>query len=902
MKGDASMRKHIAVLAAMGLLAALAAVVPATARPSTLRVVDGRGTSAPSFVSGIEESSRAAAPAEAARDHLRAHTARYGIAEPARQLLVIEVVEKGSTATVRFAQRYKGLRVWGAQYLVHLRDGGSGYATESVNGHFFTDLDVDVRPRITAADAQTLAVSRSRIQGPRVVGRGRTVLPNGPGVPAYHFTVWGHTVQRTPVKQEIFINSTTGATALSYNNLQTDGPVVGSGITSHGDSVPLHIYDRGGVYEARDQSRAMFGISGGEIITHNAHGEDVNAFVPTDENVATDPDTNFDGENTDSGVVDAHWGAGQVYEFYRQLGRNSIDNNGMDIISVVDLTEGGGPFFNASWNGSYMSYGNPDPSQLHPLSADLDIVGHELTHGVTQFSGDLVYLSQSGAMNEGYSDYFGNAIDVEASGTPMSDPTAGYIGEDICKVPEPDNWQCPLRDLNDGMTTEDYVFYLVDLDNGGVHLNSTIYAGTLWDIREQLGATTADRVVYKALTEFTTPLDDFTDGRNSMIAAAEALGYTSSQIQTIADAFDAKGVVEGWDSLGGSDAEALIENIAPLGNFFSPPQVSKSRYIVGHYEDLMQLCCVPEQIYVGNVDGSGDLLKVGQDDDPQTLNDEQPDISGARAVWAHITVAANGPQSSVNSRVVGTTAVQTVGQGPGFQWFPAVDGKVVAWEDTRGASTNIWARRLGDAPVRITKKPGEEYEPDVSGRWVAWWDIADGPSQPFAIGLKNMKSGRNSTITAGKNAFIGPPSLSGKYVYWYQDKDFFTASPTPGGSIMRAKRKGNHAKVLVREGSELAPVWAGITPPPVVSGNNKYVAYNDEFGYVGRQIDPAFPAADTGRDVWIVPSRGGSPELMTCNKGDQGYPSIGIGTRTVWLDSSQGRTDLVTRESPASCP
>ena len=895
------MRKHIAVLAAMGLLAALATVVPATARPSKVQVVEGRGTSAPSFVSGIEESPRAAAPAEAALGHLRANPSRYGIAEPARALRVIEVIENGSTATVRFAQRYKGLRVWGAQYLVHLRDEGSGYEAESVNGHFFTDLDVDVRPRITVADARKLAVSRSRIQERRVVRHGRIVLPSGRGVPVYHFTVWGNTIQRTPVKQEVFINSTTGATALSYNNLQTDGPVVGSGITSHGDSVPLHIYDRGGVYEARDQSRAMFGISGGEIITHNAQNEDVNAFLPTDDNVATDPDTTFDGVNTDSGVVDAHWGAGQVYEFFRQLGRNSIDDNGMDIISVVNLTENGGPFFNASWNGSYMSYGNPDPSELHPLSADLDIVGHELTHGVTQFSGDLVYLSQSGAMNEAYSDYFGNAIDVEASGTPMSDPTAGYIGEDICKVPEPENWQCPLRDLNDGTTTEDYVFYLVDLDNGGVHLNSTIYAGTLWDIREQLGATAADRVVYKGLTEFTTPLDNFTDGRNSMIAAAQALGYSPSQIQTITEAFDAKGVVEGWDSLGGSDAETLIENIAPVGNFFSPPQVSKSRYIVGHYEDLMQLCCVPEQIYVGNVDGSGNLIKVGQDDDPETLNDEQPDLSGARAVWAHISVGPNGPESSVSSRVVGTTNVQTVGQGRGFQWFPAVDGKVVAWEDTRGASTNIWARRLGDASVKITKKRGEEYEPDVSGSWVAWWDIADSPSQPFAIGLKNMKTGKKVKIKAGKKAFIGPPSLSSKYVYWYQDKDFFSAHPTPGGSIMRAKRNGSREKVLVREGSELAPVWAGITPPPVVSGNNDYATYNDEFGYVARQIDPGFPATDTGRDVWIVPSSGGSPVLMTCNKGDQGYPSIGIGTRAVWLDSSQGRTDLVTRDSPASC-
>jgi beta propeller repeat protein len=900
MKGEAPVRKQIAVLAALGLIAGLVAVMSATARPSQLRIVAGRGTDAPSFVSGIDEAPRAARPVRAALGHLRAHTARYGIARPDRQLDVIDVLENGPTATVRFGQRYKGLAVWGAQYLVHLRERASGYATESVNGHVFTELNVNVRPRISESAAQALALGRSKIRARRVVRHDRTVLPMAGGVAAYHFTLWGETVQRTPVKLEVFINSATGASVLSYNNLQTDGPVVGTGVTSHGDSVPFHIYQRGSVYEARDQSRAMFS-NGGQIITHDAQGESVGAFVPTDETVATDPDTTFDGPNTASGAVNAHWGAGQVYEFYRQLGRNSIDDNGMDIVSVVDLSDNGGPYFNASWNGSYVEYGNPDPSQLHPLSADLDIVAHELTHGVTQFSGDLVYLNQSGAMNEAYSDYFGNAIDVNVSGTPMSDPTAGYIGEDVCKVPEPDNWMCPLRDLNDGRTIDDYIFYLADLDNGGVHLNSTIYAGTLWDIREELGAAEADRAVLKALEEFTTPLDSFTDGRNSVIAAAQALGYTPAQIQTINDAFDAKGIVEGWDSLGPSDANTLIENLAPLGIFFSPPQVSRSRYIVGNYQDLTQICCVPEQIFVGNVDGSGNLIKVGQDNDPRTFNDEQPDLSGGRAVWTHLTVGSMGVDSSVSLRVLGSTGVQTVAQARGFQWFPAIDGRVVAWEDTRGGDTNIWARRPGSAPVKVTSARGEEYEPDVSGSWIAWWDVADTQRQPFRIGLESLKTGKTVTIGAGRNAFIGPPSLSGKYVYWYQDKDFFTPSPTEGGSIMRAKRNGSDKKVLVPEGTSRAPVWVGLTPPPVVSGNNNYVAYHDEFGYIANQVLPSFPAAQTGRDAWIVPSGGGRPALVSCNDGDQAYPSIGRGTRTVFLDSSRGRTDLVTRASPANC-
>jgi hypothetical protein len=86
---------------------------------------------------------------------------------------------------------------------------------------------------------------------------------------------------------------------------------------------------------------------------------------------------------------------------------------------------------------------------------------------------------------------------------------------------------------------------------------------------------------------------------------------------------------------------------------------------------------------------------------------------------------------------------------------------------------------------------------------------------------------------------------------------------------------------------------------PVVSGNDKFVAYSDEFGYLARIGDPGgFPAFETGRDVWIISANGGEPKRVTCNRGDQAYPAIGNGRRVVWMDSALGRTDLVTRESP----
>ena len=851
---------------------------------------------------GIAEDTRKGPATRAARAHLRSNVGRYAIADPNRELVVDEVIHNGARTTVRFTQQYKGTPVFGAEYLVHLRRSPDGFATESVNGNFFTDLDVDVEPRISKAAAREIALRRLRhIVAEEVESHGQTVLPSGHGAAAYHFTLRGVSLARQPVRQEVFVNARTGAISLSYNNNKFDGPVVGTGINSHGSSVPLNLFQRGTTIEARDQARGMF-AGGGEIVTHNARHEDHTTFVPSDGNVATDSDTTFDGSNTSSGVVDAHWGAGQVYEYFLQLGRDSIDGEGMSIVSVVNAGDiGGVPMYNALWDGEKMIYGNPDPSQLHPLSADLDIVAHELTHGVTEFSGDLVYLGQSGAMNEAYSDYFGNAVDVDVSETAMDAPGAGFIGEDVCKVPRPDAWDCPLRDLNDGRTTDDYIYYLADMDNGGVHLNSTIYGGTLWDLREQLPVEKADLLVYTVLTEYTTPLDGFTDGRNSVLAAADALEFTQGEIDVVAAIFDNTGIVDGWDEVGGTDSDVLLENFAPLGNIFSPPQASGSRYVVSHWHDPLTICCRPAEILVGNLSGTGELTSVGQHDEPETLNDELPDISGDLAVWSHVTAEFGGVDFDVNGRRLGG-GLKKIASARGWQWFPAVDGDLVAWEDTRRGDTNIWARRLGKKPVRVTNNFGEEYEPDVSGNWITWWDVPDFGGRT-AIGLMNFKTGKRVLIKRPGRAFVGAPSISGRYVYWYEDSDFFTGRAGAGvGTIMRARRNGKEVRALFKESHRRAPVWDGITSPPKVSANNNWVAYHDELGYSRAEEDPLLPAEQIGRDVYLASAKGGRPLIVSCNKGDQAHPSIGWGQRVVFMDSSRLSTDLVTRATPAgSC-
>ncbi|MDQ3951942.1 MAG: M4 family metallopeptidase, partial [Actinomycetota bacterium] len=746
--------------------------------------------------------------------------------------------------------------------------------------------------------ARRLALLWSRpLVAAEVDRHGLTILPLGRGILTYRFTLWGSRFGR-PAKQEAFVDANTGRLVLAYDDLQDDGAVSTSGETVHGATVPIEAYQRGDVYELRDRSRPMLrpGSGEGQITTHNAR--QTPDYFGTPGNVVTSRSAIFRRGATTTGAVDAHWGAGQVYEYYRGLGRDSLDGRGSSIVSTVNAADPTTyePMFNAFWDGTQMVYGNPGP--IYPLSADLDVVGHELTHGVIDHSANLVYLNQAGAMNEAFADYFGNAIDNDVSGIEMDDPAAGLLGEDLCRPenPDPSEWECPLRDLNDGMTTDDYVYYLADFDNGGVHLNATIFGGALWDVREALGAELADRVVYRALTRFVTPLDDFLDGRAAVVDAARQLGATEEQVAAIEAAFDSKGIVEGWETAAGTDARVLVNDVAPVGLLFAPPQVSGTRYVLADYRNQEDMCCEPIELYVGNVDGSGRLQKVGEDGSPETFSDETPDVSGRKVVWAHGVQSFFGLDFDIHMRRLGGR-VRTIADGPGIQLYPSIDGRTIAWEDSGRRSTDIWVKRGKRRPRALVRAPGEQWQPQVSGDWVVWWDVGNGGlAEPASIGMKNVRTGRRVTIEPrSRRSFVGPPATGPRFVTWYEDRDGDGV-----GAIYKARLGRTKRTVLVGERSPGAPTWEFGTyalSPPIPSANRRWVAYNDELGYVRffAEQDPGFPASEVGRDIWIVRASGGRPRRITTNRGDQAYALMARGRRVLWLDSSQGHTDLVTR-------
>jgi len=249
--------------------------------------------------------------------------------------------------------------------------------------------------------------------------------------------------------------------------------------------------------------------------------------------------------SADIAAEQAYEGAGIVWHFYKSIfHRDSIDNAGMTLDSTVHYGAG---YNNAMWDGSQMIYGDGDGQLFHNFTAAIDVIGHELTHGVTQHATGLIYEGLSGAINEHLSDVFGIMIKRKLNG-PAANPADNWlIGEHLIVPPNPLPAGAVIRGirdmLNPGTAYKNLAIgddpqpnhmnqlYTGDLDKGGVHLNSGIlnkafatYAesvsGELWHI--------PGHVWYQAATAGGLPPDaDFAQFRACTIAAATMLASHS---------------------------------------------------------------------------------------------------------------------------------------------------------------------------------------------------------------------------------------------------------------------------------------------------------------------------------------------------------------------------------------
>ena len=261
---------------------------------------------------------------------------------------------------------------------------------------------------------------------------------------------------------------------------------------------------------------------------------------------------------SDPAVNEAYDGAGATFDLYLDsYQRNSIDNNGMIINSSVHYQVG---YDNAFWNGQQMVYGDgdedlPENQRLfNRFTIAVDVIGHELTHGVTQYEANLVYSNQSGALNESMSDVFGSLVkqrllnqtasqadwiigeglftsnvhgvgirSMKAPGTAYDDPVLG-------KDPQP-------------ATMSGYVN--TTSDNGGVHINSGIPNHAFYVTAVEIGGNAwekAGMIWYVTLRDKLTTTSDFQEAaRLTFEAAGELYGVNG---------LEQNAVKKGWSEVG----------------------------------------------------------------------------------------------------------------------------------------------------------------------------------------------------------------------------------------------------------------------------------------------------------------------------------------------------------------
>ena len=260
----------------------------------------------------------------------------------------------------------------------------------------------------------------------------------------------------------------------------------------------------------------------------------------------------------DPAADEAYDGSGITYDLYSDVyGRNSINNNGMRLDSTVHYQKG---YDNAFWDGKQMVYGDGDEDMpaserlFNRFTAALDVIGHELTHGVTQFEANLAYWDQSGALNESMSDVFGSLV-KQYQRQETADQANWIIGEGLFTANVNGvgirSMKAPGTAYNDPVLGKDpqpahmdnYVKTIED--NGGVHINSGIPNHAFYIVATEIGGYAwekAGQIWYKTLTDKLTDRATFQDAADKTFEAAGELYGTGSLEQNA--------VRKGWAEVG----------------------------------------------------------------------------------------------------------------------------------------------------------------------------------------------------------------------------------------------------------------------------------------------------------------------------------------------------------------
>ncbi len=306
----------------------------------------------------------------------------------------------------------------------------------------------------------------------------------------------------------------------------------------------------------KNQTKLLTPIAGNYRLRESGRGAGIftiNARNGTSFPLSTDfvdEDSSFT-DTLNFGGVSAHFAAEGTYDYYLNVhGRDSYDGEGSPVLTYVHWDQN---WTNAQWLGDRMRFGDGDGNFYGPL-VSIDVVGHEFTHGVTQFSAGLIYQDESGALNESFSDIFGEMVEyylrgevdwlvgddfalAAASFRSMSNPNARsdpdtYFGNFWAPLGGPD-----AGGVHTNSGVQNYWFYLLAEGGSGTNDNGDSYSFA------GIGIEKAAQIAYRNLTVYLMPTSDYGSARvGSINAAIDLYGEGSPEYQAVLNAWFAVGV------------------------------------------------------------------------------------------------------------------------------------------------------------------------------------------------------------------------------------------------------------------------------------------------------------------------------------------------------------------------
>ncbi|TCC15359.1 M4 family metallopeptidase [Kribbella sindirgiensis] len=482
-------------------------------------------------VQAAQPGGSAASPVAAAR----ANAAQLGLGDGGDLVVRDVVTDADGSSHVRFDRTYQGLPVVGGDVVVHQDKAGKARSSSGGVGK----LSLSTKPAVSAATAFAAAKTKSSKQQLVVF-----VTNAGQSKLAYKVVSEGRKANGEPTGTETYVDAQNGKVLDSWTTVNDD---LGSGTGLYVGTVGLDTTKSGTSWTMVDPVR-------GGNATYNAG----TLFSDADNVWGTGSNS-----NAQTAGVDAHYGIAKTWDYYKSVhGRNGIANDGKGAKSYVH----DGAYVNASWSDSCfcMRYGDGDASQgIGPL-VELDIAGHEMSHGVTSRSAGLRYSGESGGLNESTSDIFGTAVEWY---TANSQDTPDYVlGEEIFTDYNPatnyirrldkpsmdgasaDSWSRSVGRLNVHYSSGvgNHFFYLLSEGSGAKTINGVAYnSPTVNGVTVTgIGISKAEKIWYRALTTYMTSRTDYHGARTATLnAATDLYGASSPERAAVEKAWTAVNVL-----------------------------------------------------------------------------------------------------------------------------------------------------------------------------------------------------------------------------------------------------------------------------------------------------------------------------------------------------------------------